>query len=207
MPPLGSPPPTSSLSNFVFPLFPFPFRPTKSSAARVLMGVGLPTTGPHSQRQMTPSPAASRPLPSAPHWGEALGALPSLCLSFAQLHLVQVATSDRALECTLRGQCFPVPTPSSSSYMLSAPAPGMRTWGLVLKKPHGKLLCAMPASSVSLSVPSPQEIGNLKNLLCLDVSENRLERLPEEISGLTSLTYLVISQNLLETIPEGIGEY
>lgn len=52
----------------------------------------------------------------------------------------------------------------------------------------------------------PQEIGNLKNLLCLDVSENRLERLPEEISGLTSLTYLVISQNLLETIPEGIGK-
>ncbi|KAK1338295.1 hypothetical protein QTO34_001410 [Cnephaeus nilssonii] len=50
------------------------------------------------------------------------------------------------------------------------------------------------------------EIGNLKNLLCLDVSENRLERLPEEISGLTSLTDLVISQNLLETIPDGIGK-
>jgi Leucine-rich repeat (LRR) protein len=42
--------------------------------------------------------------------------------------------------------------------------------------------------------------------LCLDVSENRLERLPEEISGLTSLTDLVISQNLLETIPDGIGK-
>lgn len=52
-----------------------------------------------------------------------------------------------------------------------------------------------------------QEIGNLKNLLCLDVSENRLERLPEEISGLTSLTDLVISQNLLEMLPDGIGEY
>lgn len=51
-----------------------------------------------------------------------------------------------------------------------------------------------------------QEIGNLKNLLCLDVSENRLERLPEEISGLTSLTDLVISQNLLEMLPDGIGE-
>nr|XP_013004399.1 leucine-rich repeat-containing protein 1 [Cavia porcellus] len=50
------------------------------------------------------------------------------------------------------------------------------------------------------------EIGNLKNLLCLDVSENKLERLPEEISGLTSLTDLVISQNLLETIPDGIGK-
>ncbi|XP_049633605.1 leucine-rich repeat-containing protein 1 [Suncus etruscus] len=50
------------------------------------------------------------------------------------------------------------------------------------------------------------EIGNLKNLLCLDVSENRLERLPEEISGLTSLTDLIISQNLLEAIPDGIGK-
>lgn len=68
------------------------------------------------------------------------------------------------------------------------------------------VLCQLQAC-VSLSVPSPQEIGNLKNLLCLDVSENRLERLPEEISGLTSLTDLVVSQNLLETIPEGIGEY
>lgn len=56
-------------------------------------------------------------------------------------------------------------------------------------------------------MPSPQEIGNLRNLLCLDVSENRLERLPEEISGLISLTDLVVSQNLLETVPDGIGEY
>lgn len=52
----------------------------------------------------------------------------------------------------------------------------------------------------------PQEIGNLRNLLCLDVSENRLERLPEEISGLISLTDLVVSQNLLETVPDGIGK-
>lgn len=56
-------------------------------------------------------------------------------------------------------------------------------------------------------MPSPQEIGNLRSLLCLDVSENRLERLPEEISGLISLTDLVVSQNLLETVPDGIGEY
>ncbi|EPY83018.1 PDZ-domain protein scribble-like protein [Camelus ferus] len=53
---------------------------------------------------------------------------------------------------------------------------------------------------------SVREIGNLKNLLCLDVSENRLERLPEEISGLTSLTDFVISQNLLEVLPDGIGK-
>lgn len=68
------------------------------------------------------------------------------------------------------------------------------------------VLCQLRAR-VSPFVPSPQEIGNLRNLLCLDVSENRLERLPEEISGLISLTDLVVSQNLLETVPDGIGEY
>lgn len=68
------------------------------------------------------------------------------------------------------------------------------------------MLCQLQAY-VSLSVPWTQEIGNLKSLLCLDVSENRLERLPEEISGLTSLTDLIISQNLLETVPDGIGKY
>nr|XP_014354470.1 PREDICTED: leucine-rich repeat-containing protein 1-like [Latimeria chalumnae] len=52
----------------------------------------------------------------------------------------------------------------------------------------------------------PMEIGNLKNLVCLDVSENKLERLPEEISGLCSLTDLLVSQNFLEVIPVGIGK-
>lgn len=52
-----------------------------------------------------------------------------------------------------------------------------------------------------------QEVGNLKNLLCLDVSENKLECLPEEISGLTSLTDLLVSQNLLQVLPDGIGKY
>lgn len=50
-----------------------------------------------------------------------------------------------------------------------------------------------------------QEIGNLKNLVCLDVSENRLEDLPEEIGGLENLTDLHLSQNVIETLPDGIG--
>lgn len=53
----------------------------------------------------------------------------------------------------------------------------------------------------------PQELGNLRRLVCLDVSENKLEQLPNEVSGLVALTDLLLSQNLLECIPDGIGEY
>lgn len=45
----------------------------------------------------------------------------------------------------------------------------------------------------------------MKNLLCLDVSENKLERLPEELACLLLLTDLLVSQNLIEALPEGIG--
>lgn len=44
-------------------------------------------------------------------------------------------------------------------------------------------------------------------MVCLDVSENKLEQLPNEVSGLVALTDLLLSQNLLECIPDGIGEY
>ena len=50
-----------------------------------------------------------------------------------------------------------------------------------------------------------QEIGNLKRLTQMDVSENKLERLPEEISGLVYLTDLILSQNTVEYLPDGIG--
>jgi len=46
----------------------------------------------------------------------------------------------------------------------------------------------------------------MKSLVCLDVSENKLEHLPEELGGLVQLTDLLVSQNLLEVLPESIGE-
>ena len=51
-----------------------------------------------------------------------------------------------------------------------------------------------------------QEIGNLRKLTQIDISENKLERLPEEINGLINLTDLILSQNQLENLPEGIGK-
>lgn len=52
----------------------------------------------------------------------------------------------------------------------------------------------------------PQELGNLRRLVCLDVSENRLEALPAELGGLALLTDLLLSQNLLQRLPDGIGQ-
>ena len=47
----------------------------------------------------------------------------------------------------------------------------------------------------------------MKSMLCLDVSENKMERLPEELGGLTSLTDLLVSQNLIDALPESIGRH
>ena len=57
-----------------------------------------------------------------------------------------------------------------------------------------------------VTLPLLQELGRLKRLTQLDVSENKLERLPEEIGGLVSLTDLLLSQNQLEFLPDGIGQ-
>ena len=51
-----------------------------------------------------------------------------------------------------------------------------------------------------------QEIGNLHELNCLDISENRLEDVPYEISGLRNLTDLHLSQNSIEFLPDTIGD-
>lgn len=47
----------------------------------------------------------------------------------------------------------------------------------------------------------------MKSLLCLDVSENKLERLPEELGNLPLLTDLLVSQNIIDALPESIGSY
>lgn len=47
----------------------------------------------------------------------------------------------------------------------------------------------------------------MKSLLCLDVSENKIERLPEELGNLPLLTDLLVSQNILDALPESIGKY
>jgi len=51
-----------------------------------------------------------------------------------------------------------------------------------------------------------QEIGNLRQLNQLDISENKLEDLPAEIGDLSDLTDLYLSVNLLERLPDTIGE-
>jgi len=50
-----------------------------------------------------------------------------------------------------------------------------------------------------------QDIGHLKNLSELDMSENRLEWLPREIGLLVNITDVHLSQNLLEYLPDEIG--
>lgn len=47
----------------------------------------------------------------------------------------------------------------------------------------------------------------MKSLLCLDVSENKIERLPEELGCLVLLTDLLVSQNLVDILPESIGKH
>ena len=50
-------------------------------------------------------------------------------------------------------------------------------------------------------------IGNLKQLMFLDASKNRIEYLPGEIDGCVSLADLHLSTNLLQQFTENIGTY
>jgi len=50
-----------------------------------------------------------------------------------------------------------------------------------------------------------QEIGALKRLMQLDVSENKLERLPDSIGQLSSLSDLHLSDNQIDYLPDTFG--
>lgn len=51
----------------------------------------------------------------------------------------------------------------------------------------------------------PPEIGYMKNLTVLSISQNRLTELPDTIGYLTKLIELKASENLLESLPSSIG--
>jgi len=50
-----------------------------------------------------------------------------------------------------------------------------------------------------------QEIGKLRRLTELDLSENQLARLPSDLGGLINITDLRLSFNHLELLPDSIG--
>jgi len=51
----------------------------------------------------------------------------------------------------------------------------------------------------------PEEIGQLPNLIILDLSENLLTFLPETIRNLSKLEKLLVADNFLTDLPKGIG--
>jgi len=51
-----------------------------------------------------------------------------------------------------------------------------------------------------------KEIGALKKLTQLDVSENKLERLPDSIGQLDSLSDLYLSDNQIDYLPDTLGQ-
>lgn len=50
-----------------------------------------------------------------------------------------------------------------------------------------------------------QTIGNLKQLMFIDASKNKIQALPTQIEGCTSLADLHLTTNNLEQLPDSIG--
>ena len=68
-------------------------------------------------------------------------------------------------------------------------------------------LSLTPSLPPSLPLPpSPQELGNLRNLRFLELSENHLMLLPDTIGQLANLTDLYLNDNLLTFLPESLGD-
>ena len=51
----------------------------------------------------------------------------------------------------------------------------------------------------------PQEIGELRNLEILDLTDNQVEYIPDEICDCVALTHLTLSQNFLQSLPRNLG--
>ena len=63
-----------------------------------------------------------------------------------------------------------------------------------------------PANHIHMIICVLQSIGNLKQLMFLDLSKNRVETLPTEIEGCVALADLHLSINMLQHLPESLGE-
>jgi Leucine-rich repeat (LRR) protein len=66
----------------------------------------------------------------------------------------------------------------------------------------GRTYCS---SSMNLTGSIPPEIGNLNNLIVLDLHDNQLDSLPPEIGNLTKLESLDLERNVLTSLPAEIG--
>ena len=53
---------------------------------------------------------------------------------------------------------------------------------------------------------SQQEIGELRKLEILDLSDNQVENIPDEICGCEAMTHLTLAQNYLQHLPRDLGE-
>ncbi len=53
----------------------------------------------------------------------------------------------------------------------------------------------------------PDEIGDLKELVTLDLSHTGIKNLPDEVGNLSRLEYLFLDNSLIEEIPEWINKY
>ena len=69
-----------------------------------------------------------------------------------------------------------------------------------ISQAYGQQICV---NHVITTYPLVAAIGDLSNLMSLDVSQNQLDFLPSSIGRLSNLTRLVLSHNRLSSLPDG----